>query len=65
MGYDMVKEALSSSCTINSICGHRLNPFSKIVDGDDDIAMPPNQARVTSHEINFPFSKWAYGNNWV
>lgn len=64
-GYDMVNEEMSSNDTINILCGHRLNPFSKIVDGDDDIVMTLGRARVTCHEIYAPFRKWANGTNRV
>ena len=38
--YDMVEEVLSSSDTVNIVCGHLLKPFSEVVDDDDNIAMP-------------------------
>lgn len=65
MGYGMVEEELGSNDTIRIICGHHLDPFSKIVDNEDDIAMPPDQVRVTCHEIYAPFRKWANDNDWV
>lgn len=56
-GYDMVKEKLSNNDTVIIICGHHLDPFSKIVNNNDDIAMPPRRVRVTCHETYAPFSK--------
>ena len=63
--YDMVEKKLSRSFTISITCGHRHRPFSEIINDNDDITMPPDQVRVTCHEINTPFSKGADGDNWV
>jgi len=63
--YDMVEKKLSNSFIVNITCGHRLNPFSEIINEDDDICMPPRRARVTSHEFNTPLGKGSNDNNWV
>ena len=55
--YDVVKNELSSSNTVNIVCGHHLGPFCKIVNDNDDITMPPDRVRVTCHEINAPFGR--------
>lgn len=38
--HDMVEEELSCSDSVIIICGDHLNPFSEVVNGEDDIAMP-------------------------
>lgn len=63
--YDMIKKELSCSFTFEIICGHRLGPFSEIIDSDDDITMPSDWASITCHEINTPFGKGSNNNNWV
>ena len=41
---------------------HRLGPFSKIINREDDIRMPPSRVRVTSDEVDTPFGEWTDGN---
>ena len=43
-------------------CRHRLGPFSKIINHEDDIFMPPGSVRVTSYKIDTPFGERTDGN---
>jgi hypothetical protein len=43
-------------------CRHRLGPFSEIIHIYNNVSMPPDQVRVTCHEVNAPFRKWTNKN---
>ena len=63
--YDMIEQEENDSLTIFRICRHGLSPLCKIVNGYDDVTMPPGLGRITMHIINTPFGKWANGNDGV
>jgi hypothetical protein len=62
---DSLRESKSSDdmieyekcCNFSSVieCRHRLDPFSEIICGYDDVSMPLVRVRVTCHEVNAPF----------
>jgi len=46
MCYNVVKKEPHKSNTVSILCRHRLDPFCKIVDNDNDITMPLCRARL-------------------
>ena len=43
-------------------CRHRLGLFSKIINREDDMRMPPSRVRVASNKVDTPFGEWTNGN---
>ena len=62
---DVIKYELSCYLTISRKCRHCLNPFGEVVNGYDDISMPPSRVRVTRHKINAPLRKGTNANDRV
>ena len=60
MSDDMVEQ--KKCCSLPSIieCRHWLGPLSKIINGYNNVPMPPGRVRVTYHEVNAPFSERTY-----
>jgi hypothetical protein len=46
-------------------CRHHLDPFSEIIHSYNNVSMPPDQVRVTCHEVDAPFSEWTNENYWI
>src|SRR6202140_116297 len=59
---NMIENENCRCSTICLKCRHRLGPFSKIINREDDIRMPPGRVRVTSDEVDTPFGEWTDGN---
>src|SRR5271168_429768 len=54
---NMIENENRRCSTICLKCRHRLGPFSKIINCEDDICMPPGRVRVTSYEVDTPFGE--------
>src|SRR6202034_2869716 len=60
---NMIENENCRCSTICLKCRHRLGPFSKIINREDDIRMPPGRVRVTSDEVDTPFAEGPDGND--
>jgi len=60
---DVVKHKKCGSATIIKKCSYSLNPFSEIINDNDDITVPPVGGRITLNKINSPFGEGVDGDN--
>ena len=59
---DVIEYELNCCLTISDKCRHFFDPFGEVVNGYDDISMPPGRVRVTHHKIDAPLRKGTNGN---
>jgi hypothetical protein len=65
VGYDVIKEKMH--CSVSGVVegGHGLNPFCEVIDCDNNVFVAIAGWGITSHEVDAPFTKGAYNNDWV
>jgi len=61
--YDLIKHEECCSFLVINKCHHDLDPLSKLVDGHNDVTMPPSRCQVKHHEIYPPLGEEAGCNN--
>ena len=59
----MIEEKLSSNFISVIECRHHFFPLGKVVNNNNNIAMPSRRMRVTCHKVDTPFPKWANDKN--
>jgi hypothetical protein len=65
MDNDMVEEEAGAVFFHIIECWHGFHPFSEVVNNDYDIFVPIARWGIASHEINTPFAKGTYHNDWM
>jgi hypothetical protein len=64
-GYDVIKEKMH--CNVSNVVegGHGFSPFCEVIDCENNVFVSIAEWGITSHEIDAPFTKGAYSNDWV
>jgi hypothetical protein len=65
VGYDVIKEKMH--CSVSGVVEGRngFSPFCEVIDYDNNVFVSIARWGVTSHEVDAPFTKGAYSNDWV
>jgi hypothetical protein len=65
VGYNVIKEKMC--CGVSDVVEgrHSFNPLCEVIDCDNDLFFSIARWWVTSHEVDAPFTKGAYSNDWV
>jgi hypothetical protein len=65
VGYDVIKEKTCCSVSIVVEVGHGFSPFCEVIDCDNNVFVSSAGWGITNHEVDAPFTKGAYSNDWV
>ena len=62
---EVIEYELSCCLTVGGKCRHCFSPLGEVVNGYDNISMPPGRVRVTCHKIDAPLRKVTNDNDRV
>ena len=62
-GYDMIKEKVCRSVSGVVEGRHGFSPFCEVINCDNDVFVSIAGWRITSHEVDAPFTKGAYSSD--
>jgi hypothetical protein len=65
LGYDVVKEKMRYGVSGVVESGHSFDPFSEVINGDNNVFVTIVGGGITSHKVDAPFAKGACSNDRV
>jgi hypothetical protein len=64
-GDNLIEYEKGCSLPIRFNCRNVLDPLSKVVNGHDNVLMPPSRSWVAINEVHPPLGEGTDGNDWV